>query len=193
MPINLTKGQKIDLTKGNPSLKQVMVGLGWDTNKYDGGYDFDLDASAFVCGANGKVTKDEDFIFYSNLSHPSGCVVHQGDNRTGEGEGDDEQIMVDISKIPANIEKIAFTVTIYDYAKRNQNFGQISNAYIRIVNMENNEELIRYDLGEDFSIETAVVVGEIYKHGSDWKFNAIGSGFSGGLAALCANYGIDAE
>lgn len=190
MPINLTKGQKVDLTKGNPSLKNIMVGLGWDVNAFDSGADFDLDASAFILGANGKCPTEKEFIFYGNLVHSSGAVKHMGDNLTGEGEGDDEQIEIDLTKIPANIEKVAFTVTIYDADIRRQNFGQVSNAYIRIVDEATGTELIRYDLGEDFSIETAVVVGELYKHNGQWKFNAIGSGFQGGLAALCGHYGI---
>ena len=190
MPINLSKGQKVDLTKGNPSLKNIMVGLGWDVNAFDSGSDFDLDA-AFMCGANGKCPTEKEFVFYGNLVHPSEGVKHMGDNRTGEGEGDDEQIEIDLTKIPANIERIAFTATIYDADVRRQNFGQVSNAYIRIVDEATNQELIRYDLGEDFSIETAVVVGELYKHNGDWKFNAIGSGFQGGLAALCGHYGIE--
>ncbi len=193
MPISLSKGQKISLSKEAPGLKKIMVGLGWDTNRYSGGYDFDLDASAFLAGANGKCTGDQDFIFYGNLEHPSGAVKHMGDNRTGDGEGDDEQIDVDLSMLPSNIDKIAVTVTIYDADQRRQNFGQVSNAYCRIVNAETDEEIIRYDLGEDFSIETAIVVGEVYRHGGEWKFNAIGSGYAGGLAALCAQYGIDAE
>lgn len=191
MPINLSKGQKVDLTKGNPGLKNIMVGLGWDVNAFDSGVAFDLDAAAFMCGANGKCPADTDFIFYSNLEHSSGSVKHMGDNLTGEGEGDDEQIQIDLSKIPANIEKVAFTVTIYDAENRKQNFGQVSNAFIRIVDEATNTELIRYDLGEDFSIETAVVVGELYRNNGEWKFNAIGSGFQGGLRALCGHYGID--
>lgn len=191
MPINLSKGQKVDLTKGNPSLKNIMVGLGWDVNAFDSGSDFDLDAAAFMCGANGKCPTEKEFVFYGNLVHPSEGVKHMGDNRTGEGEGDDEQIEIDLTKIPANIERIAFTATIYDADVRRQNFGQVSNAYIRIVDEATNQELIRYDLGEDFSIETAVVVGELYKHNGEWKFNAIGSGFQGGLAALCGHYGIE--
>ena len=139
-----------------------------------------------------KLSKDQ-FVFYGNLKHPSGAVEHMGDNLTGEGEGDDEQIKIDLSKIPANIEKIAFTVTIYDAENRRQNFGQVSNAFIRIVNIDTNEELIHYDLGEDFSIETAVVFGELYKNGAEWKFNAIGSGYQGGLAALCGSFGVDVE
>lgn len=191
MPINLSKGQKVDLTKGNPGLKNIVVGLGWDVNAFDSGVDFDLDAVAFMLGANGKCPTEKEFIFYSNLEHQSGSVKHMGDNLTGAGDGDDEQIQIDLSKIPDNIEKIAFTVTIYDAENRRQNFGQVSNSFIRIVNEATGQELIRYDLGEDFSIETAVVVGELYKHNGEWKFNAIGSGFQGGLAALCGHYGID--
>ncbi|MCI8827567.1 MAG: TerD family protein [Ruminiclostridium sp.] len=193
MPINLTKGQKVNLSKDNPGLKNIMVGLGWDVNAFDSGADFDLDASAFLAGANGKCPMDKDFIFYGNLEHESGAVKHMGDNLTGEGDGDDEQIEVDLSLVPGNIEKIAFTVTIYEAESRRQNFGQVSNAYIHIMDTATNTELLRFDLGEDFSIETAVVVGELYKHNGEWKFNAIGSGFQGGLAALCAHYGIDAE
>ncbi len=191
MPINLAKGQKVDLTKGNPGLKNIMVGLGWDVNSFDSGSDFDLDAAAFMCAASGKCPTEKEFVFYGNLEHTSGSVKHMGDNLTGEGEGDDEQIQIDLGKIPANIEKIAFTVTIYDAETRHQNFGQVSNSFIRIVDSATNTELIRYDLGEDFSIETAVVVGELYKNNGEWKFNAIGSGFQGGLAALCGHYGIE--
>lgn len=191
MAVNLSKGQKVSLTKGNPGLSKIVVGLGWDTNKYDGGFDFDLDAAAFLLGANGKVTSDADFVFYGNLKHGSGAVEHMGDNLTGDGDGDDEQIKVNLSTVPANIEKIGFTVTIYDAETRKQNFGQVSNAYIRIFDEASNTELIRYDLGEDFSIETAVVVGEMYRNNGEWKFNAIGSGFQGGLEALCKNYGVN--
>ena len=196
MPVSLQKGQKVDLTKGNPGLKRIMVGLGWDVNQYDGGADFDLDASAFLLGENGKVAKDEDFVFYGNLAHESQAVVHQGDNLTGEGDGDDEQIEVDLSKVPANIERIAFTVTIYDAQARGQNFGQVNNAYVRVARTNDQNDFIgveelRYDLAEDFSIETALVVCELYRHNGSWKFNAVGSGFSGGLEALCRNYGVD--
>ena len=191
MPINLKKGQKVDLTKGSPSLTKLMVGLGWDVNAFDSGFDFDLDASAFLVGSNGKCPTEKEFIFYSNLEHPSGAVKHMGDNLTGEGEGDDEQIEVDLSLVPANIERIAFTVTIYDADQRRQNFGQVQNAYIHIQDLVTGTDLIRYDLGEDFSIETAIVVGELYRHNGEWKFNAIGSGFQGGLAALCGHYGIE--
>jgi tellurium resistance protein TerD len=191
MTISLSKGQRIDLTKSNPGLTKAVIGLGWDTNKYNGGSEFDLDASAFLVNANGVVQNDEEFIFYNNLKSPTGAVIHTGDNRTGEGEGDDEQLIVDFSKIPSHVEKIGISVTIHDAEIRNQNFGQVSNAFIRIVNEETNEEILRYDLAEDFSIETAIVFCELYKHGNEWKFNAIGSGFSGGLASLCRNYGLD--
>lgn len=191
MPVSLQKGQKVSLTKDNPGLKKVVVGLGWDVNAFDTGGDFDLDAAAFLLNDTGKVGSSSDFVFYGNLSHPSGSVVHQGDNLTGVGDGDDEQIKIDLSKVPDNITKIAFTVTIYEPEQRKQNFGQVNNAFIRIYNEENGEEMLRYDLGEDFSIETAAVFGELYKNGSEWKFNAIGSGFQGGLAALCANFGVE--
>ena len=191
MAVSLQKGQKVDLTKTNPGLTKIVVGLGWDTNKYDGGSDFDLDAAAFLLGGNGKVTSDGDFVFYNNLKHTSGSVEHLGDNLTGAGEGDDEQIKVDLAKVPAGIEKIDFTVTIHEAESRRQNFGQVSNAFIRIVDEGNNKELIRYDLGEDFSVETAVVVGELYRNNGEWKFNAIGSGFEGGLAALGKNFGVN--
>ena len=191
MAVNLSKGQKVDLTKGNPGLSQLLVGLGWDVNKYDGGFDFDLDAAAFLLGANGKVASDADFVFYGNLKHASGAVEHMGDNLTGAGEGDDEQIQVNLAAVPASVERISFTVTIYDADVRRQNFGQVSNSFIRVVNQANGEELIHYDLGEDFSIETAVVVGELYRHSGEWKFSAIGSGFQGGLKALCQNYGVN--
>ncbi|MBQ1833316.1 MAG: TerD family protein [Treponema sp.] len=190
MAVSLSKGQKVDLTKGNPGLKNILVGLGWDINAFEGA-EFDLDASAFMAGANGKCPSDQEFIFYSNPKHPSGSVESLGDNRTGDGDGDDEQIMVDLSKVPANIERIAFTCTIYDADARGQNFGQVNNAYIHLLNQATGEELVRYDLGEDFSIETAVVVGELYRNNGEWKFNAIGSGFQGGLAALCNYYGIE--
>ena len=191
MPINLQKGQKVDLTKGNEGLNSILVGLGWDVNVYDGGSQFDLDACAFLLGENGKATDSGDFIFYGNKAHSSGAINHLGDNLTGDGDGDDEQIVVDLSKVPANIAKISFTVTIYDGEARRQNFGQVSNAFIRLLDNATGTELIRYDLGEDFSIETSVVVGELYRHGGEWKFNAIGNGFSGGLAALCSHYGVE--
>lgn len=192
MAVSLKKGQKVDLTKGNAGLTKVLIGLGWDTNKYDGGSDFDLDAAAFLLKGDGKARDDKDFVFYGNLKHTSGALEHLGDNLTGEGDGDDEQIRVDLAAVPADIEKIDFTVTIYEAEERKQNFGQVSNAYIRIVDASNDKELIRFDLGEDFSVETAVVVAELYRHGGEWKFNAIGAGFQGGLQALCKNFGVNA-
>lgn len=193
MPISLQKGQKVSLTKNNPGLQKVVVGLGWDVNQFDTGGDFDLDAAAFLLTDSGKVSSQGDFVFFGNLTHSSGSVQHMGDNLTGAGEGDDEQIRVDLSAVPAGISKVAFTVTIYEAEQRHQNFGQVSNAFIRIYNEDSGEELLRYDLGEDFSIETAVVFGELYKNGNEWKFNAIGSGYQGGLAALCENFGVDVE
>ncbi|MDE6925130.1 MAG: TerD family protein [Acetatifactor sp.] len=193
MAVSLQKGQKVSLTKGNPGLNKVVVGLGWDVNQFDTGGDFDLDAAAFLLADSGKVSNQSDFVFFGNLEHPSGSVKHMGDNLTGAGEGDDEQIKIDLSLVPANITKIAFTVTIYEAEQRRQNFGQVNNAFIRIYNEANGEELLRYDLGEDFSIETAAVFGELYKNGGEWKFNAIGSGYQGGLAALCANFGVEIE
>lgn len=177
MAINLVKGQKIDLTKGNPALKKVIIGLGWDTNKYSGGFDFDLDASVFLVGSNGRTNHDEDFIFYNNLKSRNEAVIHTGDNRTGEGDGDDEQILLEFAKMPADVEKMAVTVTIHEAIERGQNFGQVSNAYVRVINKDTGEDVLRYDLGEDFSIETAIVVCEIYRNGADWKFSAVGSGF----------------
>ena len=193
MPVNLKKGQKVSLTKENPGLKRVVVGLGWDVNAFDTGGDFDLDAAAFLLTDSGKVKDSGDFVFYGNLKHTSGSVQHMGDNLTGAGDGDDEQIKVELSMVPEDISKIAFSATIYEAEARRQNFGQVNNAFIRIYNEETGEEILRYDLGEDFSIETAVVFGELYKNGNEWKFNAIGSGYQGGLAALCANYGVDVE
>lgn len=190
MTITLVKGQKIDLTKDN-NLKKAIIGLGWDTNRYDGGMDFDLDASAFLVDSQGKAQNELDFVFYNNLTHPSGGVVHTGDNRTGEGEGDDEQLVIEFDKVPDHVDRIAITVTIHDAVARSQNFGQVSNAFVRVVNEESNEEILRYDLTEEYSVETAMVVCELYRHNSEWKFNAIGSGFQGGLAALCRNYGLD--
>ncbi len=192
MGVNLSKGQRVSLDKG---MKMGLVGLGWDTNMYDGGYDFDLDASAFLLGANGKVRNDEDFIFYGNLKSKDGSVAHQGDNLTGEGDGDDEQIIIDFSKVPAGVDKIAITVTIYDAIARRQNFGMVSNAYVRVAKIANvgdvGEEVLKFDLGEEFSIETAIVVCEIYRNNGDWKFNAVGAGYQGGLEALCRRYGVN--
>lgn len=193
MGVNLSKGQRVSLDKGTTL---ALVGLGWDVNRYDGGHDFDLDAAAFMLGENGKVRKDEDFIFYGNLESSDGAVRHTGDNRTGDGDGDDEVILLDLSKVPADVKKIAITVTIYDAQARHQNFGQVSNAYVRVAKMSNENDMtgveeLRFDLVEEFSIETAIVVCEIYKNGNDWKFNAVGAGYSGGLEALCRSYGVN--
>lgn len=190
MAISLSKGQKVDLTKSNPGLTNITVGVGWDTNKYDGGKDFDLDSSIFLLNAAGVCADEKDFVFFNNLEGGNASVVHTGDNLTGEGDGDDEQVKVSLSNVPTTVERIAFAITIHDAEERSQNFGQVSNSYVRIVNDANGEELIRYDLGEDFSIETAVVVGELYRHGSEWKFNAIGSGYQGGLGSLVKDYGL---
>lgn len=193
MAVNLTKGQRVSLDK---SVTMARIGLGWDINKYDGGQDFDLDACVFLLGANGKVLCDEDFVFYNNLSARNGAVQHTGDNRTGEGDGDDEAIIIDFTKIPQEIQKIAVTVTIFDAQAKNQNFGQVSNSYVRVVKIDNpddqnGEEVLRFDLVEDFSIETALVVCEIYRYNCDWKFSAVAAGYQGGLEALCRNYGVN--
>ncbi|OCS83380.1 TerD family protein [Caryophanon tenue] len=190
MVVSLSKGQKVDLTKTNPGLTKVKVGLGWDTNKYDGTEGFDLDSSVFLLNDGGKVSDPSDFIFYNNTTGGNGSVVHSGDNLTGEGAGDDETVSITLNSVPEGVQRIAFTVTIHDAEARGQNFGMVSNSFIRIVNEDTNEELIRYDLGEDFSIETALVVGELYRHNGEWKFNAVGSGYQGGLAALCNDFGL---
>ncbi|PZD97027.1 chemical-damaging agent resistance protein C [Paenibacillus sambharensis] len=190
MSINLSKGQRIDLTKSNPGLTRAVLGLGWDTNRYTGGGDFDLDASAFLLYEDGKARSEEDFVFYNHLRAYNGAVEHTGDNRTGAGDGDDEQIRVDFTLVPPQITRIGITVTIHDGEARRQNFGQVSNAFVRLVDEGSGQEVLRYDLGEEFSIETAIVFCELYRHGADWKFQAVGSGFSGGLAALVRNYGL---
>lgn len=193
--INLSKGGRINLTKEVPGLKKIMVGLGWDCQRYKGHDDFDLDASAYLVNKFGRVNNNG-FIFYGNLSGPDKCVVHQGDELTGgKGDGettDDEQIFIDLDLIPDDIEKVAIAVTIYMADERRQNFGQVSNAYIRLVNTDTGKEEARYDLGDEFSLETAVIIGEIYKHNGEWKFNALGQGFSGGLVEICKNFGINA-
>lgn len=190
MAVNLSKGQKVDLTKSNPGLVKVKVGLGWDTNKYDGGSSFDLDATAFCLNASGKVNSERDFIFYNNPKNSNGSIQSSGDNQSGEGAGDDETIAIDLSQVPADTHKIAFCITIHDANARNQNFGQVANAFVRVLKDGTNEELIRYDLGEDFSVETAVVVGELYRHNAEWKFSAVGSGYRDGLSGLCRDFGV---
>lgn len=192
--INLSKGTKINLSK-ELALTNIMVGLGWDANEMPGGPDFDLDASAFLVGKNG-ITIQDGFVFYSNLRGPNDCVVHMGDNLDGNGNGedqDDEQIMIDLSKVPDSVDKIAIAVSIYEAEARHENFGMVHNSYCRLVNMDSKREVARFDLGEDFSIETAVVVGEVYRYQGEWKFNAIGRGMKGGLVSVCSSYGLAAE
>ncbi|MDR1976066.1 MAG: TerD family protein [Campylobacteraceae bacterium] len=188
MAVSLVKGGNVSLSK-NGSLKQILVGLGWDTRSTDG-VDFDLDASAFLLTKDGKVRNGDDFIFYGQLKSPCGSVEHTGDNRTGAGEGDDEVIKIHLDRVPDAIEKIAITVTIHEADKRKQNFGQVSNAFMRIVNLDNNAEIARFDLAEDYSIETAMIFGEIYKKDGEWKFKAVGQGYNGGLESLCKGFGV---
>ncbi len=190
MSISLNKGGNLSLSKTDPNLKNISVGLGWDVRPTDG-TDFDLDASAFMLTESGKVRSDSDFIFYNQLRSTCGSVEHTGDNRTGAGDGDDEVIIVLLDKVPADIQRISFTVTIHDAEARKQNFGQVSHAFVRIVNKDTQQEVARYDLSEDASIETAMIFGDIYKHNGEWKFRAVGQGYAGGLAALARQYGIN--
>ncbi|HDF3005441.1 TPA: TerD family protein [Clostridioides difficile] len=190
MSVSLQKGQRVSLVKDNNPVKNLVVGLGWDMNKL-GKKNYDLDAFAIALTNQDKMNVRGDLVYFGNLKHPSKAIIHTGDNLTGKGEGDDEQINVDLSKIPQNIAKISFSVTINEAITRRQNFGQVENSYIRIYNEETNEELIKYELGEDFSIETAIVVAELYRHNGEWKFNALGSGFEDGLAGLCKNFGVN--
>lgn len=189
MALTLQKGGNLSLSKTDPGLKKILVGLGWDARSTDGN-EFDLDASAFLIGASGKARSEADFIFYNQTKSQDGSVEHTGDNRTGAGDGDDESIKVDLSKVSADVEKIVFTVTIHEADIRKQNFGQVSNAFIRIVNDESNVEVVRFDLAEDASTEAAMIFGELYRHGSEWKFRAVGQGYAGGLKAMCAQFGI---
>lgn len=190
MAVSLSKGGNVSLSKEAPGLTAIDVGLGWDLRATDG-TDFDLDASAFLLSADGKVRSDADFIFYNNKTTADGSVVHKGDNRTGEGGGDDEVVFIDLTKVAADVQKVAFTVTIHDAEARKQNFGQVSNAYIRVVNKANGAEITRYDLSEDASTETAMIFGELYRHGEEWKFKAVGQGFAGGLGPLAQNFGVN--
>ena len=189
MAISLTKGGNISLSKTDPTLKNIIIGLGWDARPTDG-QDFDLDASAFLLKEDGKVRSDADFIFYNQLRSACGSIEHTGDNLTGDGDGDDESLILKLDMIPYVVQRIVFTVTIHDADKRKQNFGQVSNAAIRVVNQDTGIEVIRYDLSEDASTETAMVFGEVYRHNNEWKFKAVGQGYAGGLAALAAQYGI---
>ncbi|MDS4026760.1 MAG: TerD family protein [Candidatus Contendobacter sp.] len=190
MAISLQKGGNVSLSKQAPGLKKVHFGLGWDLRRTDGA-DFDLDASAFVLDGNGKVLSDQHFVFYNNPKDPSGAIKHLGDNRTGQGEGDDEVIEIELGTVPANAAKVAFVVTIHEAEARKQNFGQVSNAYIRALNADGGQEIARYDLSEDASTETAMIFGELYRHNDEWKFKAIGQGYAGGLAAVARDYGVN--
>ena len=189
MAISLNKGGNLSLSKTDPSLNQVLIGLGWDARATDGA-DFDLDASAFLLATNDKVRGETDFIFYNQTRSPEGSVEHTGDNRTGEGDGDDEAVKINLAKVPADVQKIAITVTIHDAENRGQNFGQVQNAFIRVVNDQTNVEIVRFDLNEDYSTETAMIFGELYRHNGEWKFRAVGQGYNGGLRAMCGQYGI---
>lgn len=190
MAVSLSKGGNVSLSKEAPGLTAVVVGLGWDARATDG-TDFDLDASVFMVGENGKVQSDSDFIFYNNAKSTDGSVEHTGDNRTGEGEGDDEQVKINLATVPADAKRLVFAVTIHDAEARKQSFGQVQNAFIRVTNQAGGTEITRYDLSEDFSTETALIFGEVYRHGSEWKFKAVGQGFAGGLAALAREHGIN--
>ena len=190
MAVSLSKGGNVSLSKEAPGLSAIDVGLGWDARVTDGSA-FDLDASAFLLNEGGKVRADSDFIFYNNKVSSDGSVVHMGDNTSGAGEGDDELVSIDLTKVPADVHKVAFTVTIHEGEARRQNFGQVSNAYIRVMNKADGKEIARYDLSEDYSVETALTFGELYRHGAEWKFKAIGQGFAGGLGPLAKNYGVN--
>ena len=189
MAISLQKGGNVNLSKEAPGLSKLTVGLGWDVRATDGAA-FDIDSSAFLLKVDGKVRSDLDFIFYNNLKSSDGSIQHSGDNRTGDGDGDDETVKVDLSKIPADVDRIAVCVTIHDADNRRQNFGQVQKAFVRCVNSASGTEVARYDLSEDSSTETAMVFGELYRNGADWKFRAVGQGFKGGLAALATSYGV---
>jgi tellurium resistance protein TerD len=188
--VSLSKGGNVSLSKSEPGLKRILIGLGWDTRE-TAGADFDLDASLFMVGAGGRVRSDQDFIFYNNLRSADGSVEHTGDNLTGVGEGDDESIKVNLDTVPGDVEKLAVTVTIHDADARMQNFGQVSNAFIRVVNEESGNEIVRYDLSEDASTETAMIFGEVYRHGGEWKFRAVGQGYAGGLGPLARSFGVN--
>lgn len=188
--VSLRKGEKVSLTKNNPGLNEITVGLGWDANGFVG-QDFDLDAQVFMLKADGKVLSDKHFIFYNQAVSPEGSVTHSGDNKTGAGDGDDEVIQVKLQSIPAEVQKVLFTVTIHDARTRQQSFGQVSNSYIHVLDKNTGQELMRYDLTEDYSVETALVVGEIYRHNTEWKFNAVGAGFNDELVDFCNRYGVN--
>ncbi len=190
MAISLQKGNNVNLTREAPTMSKMILGLGWDLRASDGD-GFDLDASAFMLGESGKVRSEADFIFYNQAKSTDGSVEHTGDNRTGAGDGDDEQIVLDLSRVPADVNKIAVCVTIHEAEARHQNFGMVSSAFMRCVDAGKNIEIVRFDLSEDYSTETAMIFGEVYRHSGDWKFKAIGQGFKGGLVALAKNYGVN--
>lgn len=190
MAVSLAKGGNVSLSKEAPGLKSITVGLGWDPRVTDG-QGFDLDASVFMVDSAGKVVGDSGFIFYNNKVSPEGSVAHQGDNTTGAGDGDDEQVKVNLEKLPADVDKLVFAVTIHDFDTRKQNFGMVQKAFIRVVNDADGKELARFDLSEDASVETAMVFGEVYRHGAEFKLKAIGAGFAGGLAPLAKSYGVN--
>jgi len=190
MAISLQKGQNVSLSKQAPGLKKARFGLGWEMRKTDGSA-FDLDASAYVLSSSGKVLSDQHFVFYNNAQDPSGAVMHRGDNRTGEGEGDDEVIDIELGKMTPDAAKVSFVVTIHDAEARKQNFGQVNNAYIRALNADGDQEIARYDLSEDASTETAMIFGELYRNNDEWKFKAIGQGYAGGLAAVARDFGVN--
>jgi tellurium resistance protein terD len=190
MAVSLSKGQNVSLSKTNPTLKHIIIGLGWDARSSDG-QDFDLDASVFMTGENGKVLSDDYFIFYNQLQSPCGSVQHTGDNLTGDGDGDDESLIVELDKVPAQIKSLFVTVTIHEAQARRQNFGQVRNAFVRLVNKEDEQEILRFDLSEDYSTETAMVFGEVYRHNNEWKFRAVGQGYTGGLLSLCQQFGVN--
>ncbi len=191
MTVLLTKGSNVNLSKTAPNMKHALVGLGWDARSTDGA-EFDLDASCFLLAPTGKVRTDSDFIFYNNLKSVDGSVLHTGDNRTGVGDGDDEALKIQLDKVPADVDRIPVVVTIHDAVARKQNFGMVRNAFVRIVDVDTNTEVARYDLSEDASTETAMIFGELYRNNGDWKFRAVGQGHTGGLASVCADYGIQA-
>jgi tellurium resistance protein TerD len=188
--VSLAKGANVSLSKEAPGLHTIHVGLGWDQRATDGSA-FDLDASAFILGASGRVRSDDDFVFYNHLQGAGGAVAHQGDNLTGQGEGDDEVLIVRLDQLTPDVARLSFAVTIHEADQRRQNFGMVSNAFIRIVNAVGGTEIARYDLSEDASTETAMVFGEVYRNGPEWKFRAVGQGFAGGLAPLARSYGVD--
>lgn len=192
MAVSLTKGGNVSLSRAAPGLRNILLGLGWDA-RATAGAAFDLDATAFLLGENGKVGSDEDFVFYKQLVSKCGSVEHTGDNRTGSGDGDDEALKINLEKVPSSVTRVVICVTIEDAESRRQNFGQVNNAFMRVVNLDGDQELARFDLSEDYSTETAMIFGEIYRNGEEWKFKAVGQGYAGGLEAMCRQYGVSLD